>query len=246
MSSSREASVLRGEAAANATAAWDRVEDRRQGERRAWGRRASDSVPGSEAARSPGIRLRDVYADELARLRQQAHEEGYRAGFDEGRQAAEGVVVEAERAAEHRLADVQARWERRLVSATAALGDAATRLEQAAVPVADELRDSVLAAVVTLVEDLLGRELAVATSPGTDALHRALTLCPTDAPVVVRLHPDDLAEIPAEALAGLPATLTVLGDELVERAGAVAETGSRRVDAQLGAALERVRAVLGP
>jgi hypothetical protein len=32
----------------------------------------------------------------------------------------------------------------------------------------------------------------------------------------------------------------------VERAGAVAETGPTRVDAQLGAALERVRAVLAP
>ena len=245
MSSSRESAVLRGEAAAHATAAWDRVPDRRQGERRAWGRRVSDMPPPAATGPRAGLRLGDVYAEELDRLRQQARDEGYRAGFDEGRQAASGVVAEAERAAEHRLADVQSRWERRLVSATAALGDAATRLEEAAVPVADEVRDSVLTAVVTLVEDLLGRELSVATSPGMDALHRALTLCPTDAPVVVRLHPDDLAEIPAEALAGLPATLTVLGDERVERAGAVAETGSRRVDAQLGAALERVRAVLG-
>jgi flagellar assembly protein FliH len=100
--------------------------------------------------------------------------------------------------------------------------------------------------VTTLVEDLLGRELELATSPGLDAVRRALTLCPTDAPVVVRLHPDDLAEIPAEALAALPESVSVVGDQRVERAGAVAETGSQRVDAQIGAALERVQAVLRP
>ena len=45
-------------------------------------------------------------------------------------------------------------------------------------------------------------------------------------------------------------TLTVdgvvgaVGDPRIERAGAVAEAGARRIDAQLGAALERVQAVL--
>jgi flagellar assembly protein FliH len=58
------------------------------------------------------------------------------------------------------------------------------------------------------------------------------------------VHPDDLAEIPAEALAELPDSVHVVPDVQVERAGAVAETGSRRIDAQLGAALERVQAVL--
>jgi flagellar assembly protein FliH len=153
-------------------------------------------------------------------------------------------VAETERAAAERLADVQARWERRLVSATAALGAAVTRLDEAALPVAEDIRDSILTAVVTLVEDLLGRELTLAESPGLDALRRALTLAPSDTPVVVRLHPDDLAEVPADALTALPGTVTVVGDASVERAGAVAETGPQRIDAQLGAALERVQAVL--
>jgi flagellar assembly protein FliH len=195
-------------------------------------------------ANRPSFRLGDVYAEELERLRQQAHAEGFAAGHKEGLATAGLVVAEAERAATERLADVQARWERRLASATAALGAAVTRLDEASLPVAEEVRESVLTAVVTLVEDLLGRELAFAESPGLDAVHRALTLCPGDAPVVVRLHPDDLAEIPAEALAALPETVTVVGDPAVERAGAVAETGPRRIDAQLGAALERVQTVL--
>ena len=91
---------------------------------------------------------------------------------------------------------------------------------------------------------LLGREVESADSAGLDAVRRALTLCPTDVPVRVLLHPDDLAEVPADALAGLPASVTVVGDEAVERAGALAEAGTQRVDAQLSAALDRVRGVL--
>jgi flagellar assembly protein FliH len=210
-------------------------------DRRATIRRAADQpVP----ANRPSFRLGDVYAEELARLREQAHAEGYAAGHAEGMTAAESVVAEVEAAAAARLTEVQARWERRLVSAAAALGAAVTQLDERAVPVAEEVRDSVLGAVVTLVEDLLGRELALSGSPGLDAVRRALTLCPVDAPVVVRLHPDDLGEIPAEAVAALPATVTLVGDAGVERAGAVAESGPRRIDAQLGAALARVQEVL--
>jgi flagellar assembly protein FliH len=202
-------------------------------------------VPDAPPAGRPTLRLGDVYAEELERLRRQAHAEGFAAGHADGLAAAEEVVAQTERAAAERLAEVQARWERRLVSATAALGAAVTRLDAAALPVAEDIRDQVLTAVVTLVEDLLGRELALAESPGLDAVRRALTLTPLDSPVVVRVHPDDLAEIPAEAVAALPATVTVMGDPAVERAGAVAETGPQRIDAQLSSALERVQAVLG-
>jgi flagellar assembly protein FliH len=190
------------------------------------------------------LRLGDVYAEELDRLREQARVEGFAAGHAEGMTTAEAVVAEAERAAAERLADVQARWERRLASATAALGAAVTRLDEAAAPVAEEVRDTILGTVLTLIEDLLGRELALADSPVLDAVRRALTLCPADEPAVVRVHPDDLGEIPAEALAELPDSVRVVGDASIERAGAVAETGSRRIDAQLMAALERVQAVL--
>ena len=189
-------------------------------------------------------RLGDVYAEQLEQLRELARREGWAAGHAEGVTAAADVVAAAERAAEARLAEVQARWERRLASATAALGSAAGQLEAAAAPVAQELRESVLDAVMTLVGDMLGRELLMATAPGLDALRRALTLCPSDVPVVVRLHPDDLAEVPRDELHALPASVSVVGDPEVERAGAIATAGTTRVDAQLTAALARVRAVL--
>jgi flagellar assembly protein FliH len=210
-------------------------------ERRTSVRRAEDQpIAGSK----PSFRLGDVYAEELARLQAQAREQGFAAGRAEGLLAAESVVAAVERDAQQRLAEVQARWERRLVSATAALGAAVRQLEDSARPVADEIGESIVATVLTLVEDVLGRELVLAGDPAMDAIRRALTFCPADAPALVRLHPDDLAEIPAEALAGLPDSVRVIADPSVERAGAVAESGPRRIDAQLSAALARVQAVL--
>jgi len=185
-----------------------------------------------------------VYAEELERLRQHAQEQGFAVGHAEGLEAAAAVVAETERAAAARLADVQARWERRVASAVAALGAAAARFDEATVPVADDVRDTIIGMVLTLVEDLLGRELALADSPVLDAVRRALALVPADSPAVVRVHPDDLGEIPAETLAELPDTVRVVADPSIERAGAVAETGPRRIDAQLMAALERVQTVL--
>src|SRR4051812_15418800 len=248
MSSSREGVLLRAGAAQQAVpyrgSRADQIPVQPPGpavERRSTIRRAADlPVVGG----GPSFRLGDVYAEELARLRQHAHAEGFAAGHAEGMTAAAAVVAETERAAAERLAEVQARWERRMASATAALAAAATRLDEASVPAADEIRETIVGTVLTLVEDLLGRELALADSPVLDAVRHALSLCPSDAPAVVRVHPADLAETPADALAELPETVRVVGDLTVERAGAIAEIGPRRIDAQLGAALERVQAVL--
>jgi flagellar assembly protein FliH len=245
MSSSREGVLLRGSGAEKATPYREQgpiQQPQQTGERRTTIRRAADLPVAVTGGTS--FRLGDVYAEELERLRRHAHGEGYAAGHAEGMTAAAGVVAEAERVAAERLAEVQARWERRVASAVAALGAAATRFDEAATPVAEDIRETILGTVLTLVEDLLGRELALADSPVLDAVRRALTLCPTDTPTVVRVHPDDLGEIPADVLAGLPETVRVVADAGVERTGAVAETGPRRIDAQLTAALERVQAVL--
>src|SRR4051812_10167826 len=230
MSSLREGVLLRGSGAERATPyreqgpvhhglpqqqAQSPAQHPQVEERRTTIRRAAD-LPVAGGASS--FRLGDVYAEELARLRDHARAEGFAAGHAEGMTAAAEVVAETERAAAERLADVQARWERRMASATAALGAAAARLDEATLPVADEVRETILGMVLTLVEDLLGRELALADSPVLDAVRRALELVPADAPAVLRVHPDDLAEIPAESLAELPATIRVVADPGIERA----------------------------
>ena len=211
-------------------------------ERRTTVRRAADvPVPNGRGV----LRLGDVYAEELTRLREHAHREGFAAGHAEGVAAAAGAVVEAERTAQARLADLQAP-----LGAPAGVGDRGARRRRGPAGPGDgtggrgAARPGARQSVLVLVEDLLGRELATLDTAGVDALRRVMTLLPADAPSVVRLHPDDLAEVPAEALAALPASVTVVGDLSVERAGAVAECGVQRVDAQLGSALARVREVL--
>ena len=178
MSSSREGVLLRGTGAERATPYRERSavqQPEQTTERRSTIRRAADlPVVGGGAS----FRLGDVYAEELARLREHAHAEGFTAGHAEGMTAAADVVAETERAAAERLADVQARWERRVASATAALGAAVTRLDEASLPLADEVRETVLGTVLTLVEDLVGRELALAEDPVLDAVRRALALVP--------------------------------------------------------------------
>src|SRR4029453_5907718 len=126
MSSSREGVLLRGSGAERATPYREQgpiQQPQQTGERRRATRRAADlpvATPGGGAS----FRLGDVYAEELERLRRHAHGEGYAAGHAEGMTAAAGVVAAAERVAAERLAEVQARWERRVASAVAALGAA--------------------------------------------------------------------------------------------------------------------------
>jgi flagellar assembly protein FliH len=56
---------------------------------------------------------------------------------------------------------------------------------------------------------------------------------------VARLHPSDAAVL-AEAEAGV----TIIADPAVEPGGCILEVGESRIDAQLGPALDRVRAAL--
>jgi len=112
---------------------------------------------------------------------------------------------------------------------------------------------------VDLASAIIGRELAVAVSPGADALARALALVPAGSVAVARLNPADaaiLAEPGAEAagpaagagfgggLTGTPATVTIIADPAVEPGGCILEVGDSRIDAQLGSALDRVRTAL--
>src|SRR4051812_35293940 len=142
----REGALLRGASAARAVSYRDAQlpssgaspQDRRATIRRAADQPVSAAELPEDAPVSgrPMFRLGDVYAEELERLRQQAHAEGFAAGHAEGLTAAEAVVAETERAAAERLAEVQARWERRLGAGAGAPGAAAPPPGGAAPPLA--------------------------------------------------------------------------------------------------------------
>lgn len=202
--------------------------------------------PASDAPRSTRGRLHfdDVYAEQMAALREQANREGFEAGHAEGMSVAQQVIAEMVETMRLQVQDEQVAWREQAQATLAALAGSVAALDARTAPAFNEMTASLSEAAFTLVSDMLGRELALAADPTRDAVERALRLVPADAPAVVRLNPDDLAALDAEWVASLRATVTLLPDPSVERSGAVAESGARRVDAQLSTALARVQEAL--
>jgi len=178
---------------------------------------------------------------------QRGYDDGYRAGMAEGLAAGRAAM-----AAE--AATVGARLER----VVAALDEAAADLRRRQTLELAGLEDTLARTAVDLAAAIVGRELQVSVSPGADALARALTLVPAGVTATARLHPADaalLAEdrstaliapdaVTAGAGRAVPAGVTIVPDPAIEPGGCILEVGDSRIDAQLGPALDRVRAAL--
>ena len=166
--------------------------------------------------------------------------EGYAAG--QAQAASEAVLAAQERAT--REAAAEAAREARAAAAADLMGQVTQALRaQEAVAVA-EVEDVVVELALRIARSVLDRELAVSADPGGEALARALALAPDGAPVVARLHPLDAEALSDEHRVCPGRTLEVVPDPAVEPGGCVLETAGRRIDAQVGPALERVAAVL--
>jgi flagellar assembly protein FliH len=155
-------------------------------------------------------------------------DEGYRAGMAEGL-AAGRAAMSAESAAH--LA--------RLEALIRSLDEAAADLRRRQALELAGLEDALARTAVDLASAVIGRELQVAASPGADALARAMGLVPAGATALARLHPADAALVTET-----PTGVTILADPAIEPGGCILEVGDSRIDAQLGSALDRVRAAL--
>jgi flagellar assembly protein FliH len=168
---------------------------------------------------------------------------GAQRGYDDGYQVglAEGLAAGRESAAAESAAAV-ARLEALAQSLAAAAADLGRRQAQELTG----LEDALARAAVDLASAVVGRELEVSLSPGADALARALALVPAGSIAVARLHPADAAILAAGPSGGDAANgaLTVIPDPAIEPGGCILEVGDSRIDAQLGSALDRVRAAL--
>jgi flagellar assembly protein FliH len=173
-------------------------------------------------------------AERTTRLREDGYAAGYQAGLD-----AAAREIERDRA-EHRQAA------QRLSAAAAALEAAARNLNARDQVSLDELEREAVALGVSLATELVGRELAVTDTPVVDALRRAVALVPDRGVPVVRVHPAD-DETTREAIAadilGWSGDVSVVADPGVEPGGCVVDVGPCRIDAQIGPAIERLRAV---
>jgi flagellar assembly protein FliH len=171
--------------------------------------------------------------------------QGYARGWTEGRRAGHAeALAEAAQASRARAEEEVARQqEHDLV--VQALESAARELRDRLDDVCAAIEARVVDTALALAEAVVGRELAVATEPGADAVRRALRVLPHDVrSFAVRLHPDDAGRLDPSVLEGF--SVTVVTDPRLARGDAVAETDTLVVDASIGAALGRVREVLAP
>lgn len=200
-------------------------------------------LPGPAAAVDPVV---------AAAEERRGYDEGYRAGLAEG--LAAGRAAMSTESAAH-LA--------RLEALIRSLDEAAADLRRRQALELAGLEDALARTAVDLASAIIGRELQVAVSPGADALARALALVPAGATAVARLHPADAAlldgERPSTSLIApdssgstahgatapaVPGGVTIVADPAIEPGGCILEVGDSRIDAQLGSALDRVRAAL--
>lgn len=176
--------------------------------------------------------------------RASARAQGYAVGWAEGRRAGEELAGnQAQQEARERAAD-RARQDAEHEHAVAALRQAAQRLDSAVADVCAAVEGQAVEVALQLAEAVLGREVALAADPGTDAVRRALALMPAETSVTVRLHPQDRRGVDASAFGDHGVRL--VDDPTLRRGDAVAESDTAVVDATVGAALARVREVLAP
>ena len=245
MSSSPEAAVLRGAAAAAVAPA--RLDtDLRQSR---FLRTADGSVRLDPRLADP--RLEAAFDEAAEEVRTAARAQGYAEGWAAGQAAA---LADAEQRAAALAAAQEATEAARSLAfhrAVEAVVRGAGELERRALPQAEEVRDVVVDAALALAAAVLGREVALDPEPGRAALMRALDLAPDGTRVVVRLNPSDHAALlvaadgSSEVVVG-GRTVTLVSDPSIAIGGAVADCDATRVDARLETALQRAREVLLP
>jgi len=188
--------------------------------------------------------LEQAFEVAVEAARAQARADGFQQGYQDGLAAAQregDAALERERAA---LRDAEQARRETFDRAIATLDAAASVLAAQQAAALHSVEDVVLDAAFDLATTLLGRELEIAPSPVRDAVRRALTVLPGDVPVTVTVHPVDAAAVGelGDITAGRVVRVVTSAD--VEPGSCLADGGATRVDASLGAAIERVRQVL--
>ncbi|MCU4185030.1 flagellar assembly protein FliH [Acidiferrimicrobium sp. IK] len=160
----------------------------------------------------------------------QAHQAGWDAGYQAARAEADAAANAREAAERRALRD--------------ALTDAARSVAAARNAAVETIAAEVAGLAVELAQALVGRELYLSEAADKEALARALRLAPSGEDLVIRLHPGhglDQSTV-AEMAPGVSAR--IVDDPTVEAGGCVLEAGACRIDSQIGAAVERARALL--
>jgi len=137
----------------------------------------------------------------------------------------------------------RAESERELRAAREAVAALSRALHQAHTAWSDALEANLHALAVAVAHQVIEREVELAPEIVRDLVHHAAELAGGPHPVVVRVHPDDVAALAAlpplepPGADGEPPALTLQPDPAVGRGGCIAETPSRLVDGRVETAL---------
>ncbi len=169
-----------------------------------------------------------------------AQSAGYVAGWKSGHDAGQ-LAVEAEAALAREVADQQSQAVRGEIGrAITALYDAAAAFDRRTAPSTEQVEQLILDTAFRIAEAVVGVSLADDELRGRAALHRALAAAPQNTPVTVRMNPHDLAVL---AAAGIEhdKCVDLVPDRTLAPGDALAISAATRIDARIGAALDRVR-----
>ena len=187
----------------------------------------------------------EVVDPKLTEAEAAGYEQGYVDGYNEGKAVgyADGYQQGNAQAAADALVAATER-ENKLREAVMALATAARECDTRQKAAIDDIESTIVEAVFDLAETLLGREMSRTRTPGRDALRRALALADLHGPAIARLNPDDLETIGDFADLAPGRAIELVPDPNIEPGGCILESGSTRVDAQLGPALRRAKQAL--
>jgi flagellar assembly protein FliH len=176
---------------------------------------------------------------ESERILQQAHEDGYAAGLEAGRADAQNELKP--RVAE----EVQQRLQSRLTPVISALTDATSRLVEDREQILLRWEKSAIGLSVAIARRIVRRELQLSPEPPRALIAEALELASAASSIVLRLHPDDVAELESSSvewkqLIQLHRNLNVIPDLSIDRGGCLVETPEGEIDGRIETQFTRI------
>ncbi len=163
-------------------------------------------------------------------IRRSAFEQGYAEGLEQAREDIATATADANNRVRHALGALQAAIDGFDHRDGVGLAD---------------IENTVVEIAASLATEILQRELTVMTSPGAEAIARAMQFAPTRGQIVARLHPSDVETLGTTTFEAQGRNVDVIADASIERGGCILDVGDVRVDAQISTAMQHVRIALG-
>lgn len=188
---------------------------------------------------APGLALEEERA--MTRSR------GFEQGYSEGRAQLEAEIEQVLTSRREKLEEEYRHQLARVHRAVALMEVARRDLQDRMAPAYEQVGRELGEVVVTLVEDIVGARSLDDAEILRHRIERAVAALVTDAVVQLRLNPEDvelLTSLGVDVSSDFGEHLRVVPDLSVDRGGAVADSGTRHVDARISTSLAELRTAL--